>query len=90
MPTKEETEAEIEMLAKQIISVLNNSKIDDDRGKSIAAGKVLSLFDALIITLGSVKSLDYRKRLCKCVEDLMPAGLEDVMQQPAQKEYHLR
>jgi len=87
--TTEEDEAGIEMLTRQIIGVLNNSKIDDNRQNSIPMGKVMSLFDTLIFTLGSVECLGCRKNLCKAIKDLMPAALEEAMQQPANKGHHL-
>ena len=51
----------MKMLTRQLIDVLNDSKVDDNRENSIPIGKVMSLFDTLIIILGSVNVLSAAK-----------------------------
>jgi hypothetical protein len=77
------------MLTQQIIDVLNDSKFDDNRENSIPIGKVMSLFDTLIIILGSVECFECRQNLCKSIEDLMPAALKEAMQRSVQEGHHL-
>jgi hypothetical protein len=46
-----EEEPGIEILTRQLIDVLNDSKVDENRQNSPPMGKVMSLFDTLIIVL---------------------------------------
>jgi len=79
----EELETEVRMLAGRLISVLNDSKLDDNRENSIPIGKTMALFDTLISVLASVECSGCRQKLCKAIKKMMPAALKEAMRQPA-------